>query len=344
METCDLNNKQPLLTVAIPTYNRPFFLEQTLKQLHQELEVCAPNSVEVLVSDNFSSDNTESIIEQAIKNGLILRYIRNGENLGSDANIAQCFNLATGKYVLILGDDDLFVDGALSFLLDQLKPELYGVVCLRPYGFNKDFRQEHPGSGGSERLYMDAGSFLAVIGSLMTLISACVVHKAIIPAVDARNFCGENLVQVHLVIRATLAAEKNLFLNRYLIACKRNNSGGYDRSKVFVENLGNILDSYQALGLTKKAKLAIERGLMISYFPYYLFKQRLDCSGDIMATYCTFNKRYNGRLCFYIWLYPILKWPRLLAIMWGAMATIIGRILNGDLQRGIFFALNKFFR
>jgi glycosyltransferase involved in cell wall biosynthesis len=336
--------KQPLLTIAIPTWNRSFFLEQLLDQLYRELEGCDPNSVEVLVSDNFSSDNTSVVIEQVINKGLKLRYIRNNENIGSDANIAQCFNLATGKYVLILGDDDLFVDGALSFLLHQLKSELYGVVCLRPYGFNKDFRQEQPGSGGTERVYMDAGSFLAVIGSLMTLISACVVHKAIIPAVDARNFCGENLVQVHLVIRAALASEQNLFLNKYLIACKRNNSGGYDFSEVFVENLGSILDSYQGLSLSKKAILAIETRLMIGYLPYYLFKQRLVGSGDIVATYDRFHKRYKGRWCFYLWIYPILKWPRLLAIMWGAMATIIGRILNGDLIRGIFFALNKVFR
>ena len=344
METCDLNNKQPLLTVAIPTYNRSFFLEQTLKQLHQELEACEPNSIEVLVSDNFCSDNTESIIEQAIKNGLIVRYIRNAENLGSDANIAQCFNLATGKYVLILGDDDLFVDGALSFLLDQLKSELYGIVCLRSYGFNKDFRKEHPGSGGSEIIYNDASSFLADISSLMTLISACVIHKSIISEVDAAEFCGDNLVQVHLVVRAAITAKQNLFLNRYLIACKRNNSDGYNHSEVFVENLGNILDSYQNLGLTKKGILAVEKRLIIGYFPYYLFKQRLNRSDEIVTAYFTFNRRYKSRLCFYIWIYPILKWPRPLAIMWGGMATIIGRILNGDLKRGIFFALNTFFR
>ena len=57
--------------------------------------------------------------------------------------------------------------------------------------------------------------------------------------------------------------------------------------------------------------------------------------------YESFSKRYGGRYIFYIWLYPILKAPRWIAISWGAMATLLGRALNGDLIRGIAFALNK---
>jgi len=282
--------KQPLLTIAIPTWNRSFFLEQTLKQLYQELEGCESYGVEVLISDNFSSDNTSTVIQQAINTGLKIRYIRNNENIGSDANIAQCFNLATGKYVLILGDDDLFVDKALLWLLERLRTEKYGVVCMRPYGFDKDFRLEHPGTGGSEKVFHDAGLFLATIGSLMTFISSCAIHKSILQDVDAAELCGENLVQVHLVICAALGSQENLFVNRYLIACKRNNSGGYDFSKVFVDNLSRILDSYREAGLTSKVIAAIETRLLIGYFPYYLFRQRLTNKGDVVATYQRFLK------------------------------------------------------
>ncbi len=336
-----MTDKQPLLSIAIPTWNRSFFLEKTLKQLQQELVYCEPESVEILVSDNFSSDNTQEIVDQAKISGLKLNYIRNEENIGSDANIAQCFNLATGNYVLILGDDDLFVDKALPWLLERLKTEKYGVVCMRPYGFDKDFRLEHPGAGGSEKIFLDSGLFLTAIGSLMTLISSCAIHKSILPNLDARDLCGENLVQVHLVIRAALGSPENLFVNRYLIACKRNNSGGYDFSKVFVDNLSRILDSYRETGLTTKVIAAIETRLLIGYFPYYLFRQRLTNEGDVVATYQRFLNRYKGRWCFYIWDAPILKLPRILAIIWGASATIIGRVLNGDLQRGIMFTISK---
>ena len=333
------NVTPPLLTIAIPTWNRAAFLAPCLERLLEEGQNFG-GMVEVLVSDNASTDGTQQAVVDAIAAGLAIRYIRNAENIGSDANIAQCFNLAQGKYVLILGDDDLLVDGALPYLLERLSC-VYGVVCLRPYGFESDFRKEHPGFGGRERSFLDAGAFLAVIGPLMTLISACVINKSLLSTVDARQFCGDNLVQVHLVLRAALAAKENLFVERYQIACKRNNSGGYDFSQVFVSNLGAVLDSCKSLGLTGDAILAIESRFMLSYYPFYLLRQRLSNSGDLNATLARFSARYRERFLFKYWLVPIIRLPRPFGIFWGGMATVIGRILNGDLRRGIVFAWNR---
>lgn len=332
----------PLLTIAIPTWNRASFLALNLERLSQE-GLNTWDLVEVLISDNASTDGTQRVVSEAVAVGMPVRYIRNAENIGSDANIAQCFNLALGKYVLILGDDDLFVDGALQLLLEQLAKGAYGVVCLRPYGFESDFRKEYPGSGGGEKIFRDAGAFLAAIGPLMTLISSCAISKQLLPKVDARQFCGDNLVQVHLVLRAALVARENLFLDRYLIACKRNNSGGYDFSQVFVSNLGAVLDSCKSLGLTESAILAIESRLMLAYYPFYLLRQRLSKSGDLHATLARFEARFHGRLLFKYWLLPIMRLPRPLGIIWGGLATVIGRLLNGDLRRGMAFARNRLF-
>ncbi len=341
MEAGCLTEISPLLTVAIPTWNRAAFLAQTLEQLRLEMVATLPGAVEVLVSDNCSQDETLDMVQAAQAAGLGIRYVRNSENIGSDANIAQCFNLAQGKYVLILGDDDLFVDGALPWLLHRLGRTDYGVVCMRPYGFEKDFRKEYPGGAGDDREFCDGGSFLAAIGSLVTLISSCVINKSLLPGVDARSFCGGNLVQVHLVIRAALLAKANLFANRYLMACKRNNSGGYDFSRVFVEELGRILDSYQSMGLTPASIRAFEKRLLVGYYPFYLLRQRLARQGDLAATYRRFATRFGDRWLFLFWVAPILRLPRPLAILWGAVVTVVGRIASGDLRRGAVFAWNR---
>jgi abequosyltransferase len=329
-----------LLTIAIPTYKRASFLGLSLEQLTREMKNF-PTRIEVLVSDNASPDNTGEVVANAIDQGLDVRYIRNAENIGSDANIAQCFNLAQGKFVLIMGDDDLFVDGALQILLTSLDAERCGVVCMRPFGFESDFRKENPGSGGQMRTYSDAGDFLAAIGALMTLISACVINKRLLPDIDARQFCGDNLVQVHLVLRAALAAKENIFIDRYLIACKRNNSGGYDFSQVFVSNLGAVLDSCKPKGLSDSAIFSIEKNLMLAYYPFYLLRLRLTRSGDSKATLRRFKTRFHGRLLFTFWLAPIMWLPRPLAAVWGGITTLVGRVLNGDLRRGLAFVSNR---
>ena len=332
---------KPILTIAIPTYNRAAFLNQTLGQIHREILLLEDCYVEILVSDNRSEDHTQEILNKHEALGLIMRVIYNPSNIGSDKNIAQCFNEAIGDYVLILGDDDLLVDGALRLLVSRLKEKRFGVVCLRSYGFNDDFKKELPFSKSHDIVYNDVGKFLTKISPLMTLISGCVIHKSLLESIDANRYCGENLVQVHLVLQAALNAKANLYMHRYMIAVKRNNSGGYDFAKVFVENFGKILDSYVDHGLTQKSIEAIESRMIMSYFPFYLLKQRFDKTINIPKVYEQFSQRYHARFIFYVCLYPILKFPRTLALLVGALVVLIGRLVSGDLIRGLYFLKNK---
>ena len=313
----------------------------TLEQLSRELNHVDENSVEVLVSDNCSTDNTPHVVEAHTSPELPLRYVRNAENIGSDENTAQCFNLARGKYVLILGDDDLLFDGTLASLCSHLQANEYGVVCLRPYGYERDFRREHPGGRGKLREFTDAGDFLAAIGPYMTLISSCVINKDLLSNVDPREFCGGNLVQVQLVMQAALRSEKNLFVDDYQVACKRNNSGGYDFSRVFVEEFGRILDNGKSLGLSDSAISKIETRMLVGYYPTYLLRERRLRSGDLVATRARFDARFGRRWLYRLWLEPILALPRPLAIAWGMMATLFGRAVSGELRRGLAYARNR---
>src|SRR5579859_6264340 len=108
---------RPLLTVAIPTWNRAPYLEQNLSQLLSETAMLRPDLVEILVSDNASTDETAATVEKIRQSGLVVRYVRNERNMGWAFNFAQCFDLAVGKYVVLLGDDDVFVNGALATVL-----------------------------------------------------------------------------------------------------------------------------------------------------------------------------------------------------------------------------------
>ena len=58
---------QPLLTIAIPTYNRPSYLDINLKQLfHNWKQLEVKNELEILISNNHSTDNTDTIIKNNI--------------------------------------------------------------------------------------------------------------------------------------------------------------------------------------------------------------------------------------------------------------------------------------
>lgn len=334
----------PLLTIAIPTWNRAPYLEKNLAQLHAQLAKIPFGSVEILVSDNCSPDSTREVVECAKNVGLPIRYVRNETNVGWALNFAQCFDLANGKYVLLLGDDDLIVDDALPLLLDRLARKNYGVVCLRPFGFDTDFRLENPGGTGRERVFQQADQFLIKISRYFTLTSACVLNKSLLTGVDSKQFITTDLAAFHLLLRAALAASENLFIEKYLIASKRQNSFSYEYSNVFVGQLWKIIDAHVPFGLSRKAVRTIERDKLFCYYPFYMLDLRLSGRGNLQSTYDTFDNRFHDRWIFKYWLAPIIRLPRPLAIVWGVTATVIGRVANGDIRRGVKFAWSKLVR
>lgn len=334
---------KPLLSITIPTYNRSQYLSDNLNRLNQELRGIELSCVEIIVSDNASIDDTENIVRKAINDGLPLHYVKNAENIGSDENFAQCFNLARGKYVLIMGDDDLFSRGALDHLIMQLKMEQnggYGVVFLRPYAFDLDPDKEYPhGLSGSE-VYSPA-EFIVKISHLMTFISSLVINKELLRDIDAKRFCGGQLVQVHLALRSALASNKNLVINRYMVACRRSSSPDFDYGKVFVLELGRILDQSSEFGLRKETVLLVERKMLLTLLPYLALRQRLANAGDPCAMSKKIESRYGGRFIFDWGLRLILVLPKWPAIIWGSFIVLFGRLMNGDGRRAIWFLLHR---
>jgi abequosyltransferase len=339
METSSLT--RPLLTIAIPTFNRAAYLELCLRQFLPDARLFSDGTVEILVSDNSSTDQTSATVEMIRKEGLQIRSIRNEINIGSDANIAQCFNSAGGRYVQILGDDDLYLPGRLKDVVNLLREGHYGVVCLKSYGYERDFEKERP-TGVSGRLdFTNVSDFLYEVGPLITFISACIINKDLQREVDARAFCGSNLVQVHLVILPILKASMNAYILDYTLACKRANSGGYDFSEIFVEKLFGILKSYEAAGLPRQAINRLSDKMLISYYPFNLLRQRLSNQGNPRATFGRFKTQFGNRWIFFVFCAPIILWPKPLAILWGWGAVLAGRLWNGELRRGWHFALHR---
>lgn len=328
---------RPLLTVAIPTYNRAGYLATNLAQLRSEIATVDSSLVEIIVSDNCSADATPQVVRDAQAAGLAIRSVRNERNIGWALNFAQCFDLATAKYVLMIGDDDLFVDGALALLLDRLSMADYGVVCLKPYGYDVEFRSEFPGGTGRELVFDDANAFLIAIGSLMTLTSSCVLNKSLLPGVDSREFSNGDLGTLHLVLRAALAGRRNLYFDRYLIAGKRQNSFNYEYAEVFVGEWFRIVDAQIPHGLKPATIRRIEHDLLRSYYPFYMLDLRLTNRGSLAITEQEFSRRFGRHPLYRYWVAPIVRWPRPAAIAWGFFTTVAGRLMAGELRRGLTF-------
>lgn len=107
--------QQPLVSVIIPTYNRPDYLKQAIasaiKQTYQ--------NIEIIVSDNCSPENPQALV--ASFGDSRIRFWRHQENVGMLANQQHAFKMAQGKYVASLHDDDIWNEDFLAKLVPSLE-------------------------------------------------------------------------------------------------------------------------------------------------------------------------------------------------------------------------------
>jgi glycosyltransferase involved in cell wall biosynthesis len=104
----------PTLSICIPTYNRAAYLREAIASVLAQEGV----RFEVIVSDNASTDNTTEVVRE-FKDASI-RYHRSSQNLGPFPNGRKCYELATGKYITWLFDDDQMLPGSLAKKVEVL--------------------------------------------------------------------------------------------------------------------------------------------------------------------------------------------------------------------------------
>lgn len=94
---------QPLVSVGIPTYNRPEGLKRTLECIVQQTY----SNLEIIVSDNCSSNpEVEAVTREFMANDSRVQYIRQEKNVGQFFNFKAVLDQAQGDYFTWAADDD----------------------------------------------------------------------------------------------------------------------------------------------------------------------------------------------------------------------------------------------
>lgn len=110
---------RPLVSIGVPTYNRPDSLRKVLSSLlNQTYE-----PIEIIISDNASDDQgVKKVVDEFQKSDLkgLIRYYRQPENRGAAFNFKFVLDQAKGEYFMWNADDDFrspdFIELNTSFL------------------------------------------------------------------------------------------------------------------------------------------------------------------------------------------------------------------------------------
>ena len=124
--------KKPLLSLVIPTYNRACFLKETIEVVEQQFNDSFLEHIEFIIIDNDSNDNTIDLVHSisALDRIPSIVYIKNKINIGLVANVCKCFEVSTGKWLWLLGDDDIPDAAALATIINILNKIDEGVAYV----------------------------------------------------------------------------------------------------------------------------------------------------------------------------------------------------------------------
>lgn len=98
-----MKNSPALITTVIPTYKRPLLLKRSIMSV---LSQTLPN-LEVLVCDNASNDETETIVRQIMQKDSRIKYHKHSKNIGSYPNFNYGIQSVNTPFFSLLSDDDL---------------------------------------------------------------------------------------------------------------------------------------------------------------------------------------------------------------------------------------------
>ena len=104
----------PEISVIVCSYNHDKWLERCVRSLAHQEDI-DPSSYEVIVVNDASTDNTESVLSN-LEFLPRLRVIRNDANIGLPASLNKAIRLALGRYVVRVDSDDYVARRFLSLM------------------------------------------------------------------------------------------------------------------------------------------------------------------------------------------------------------------------------------
>ncbi|MGZ5075413.1 MAG: amino acid adenylation domain-containing protein [Methylobacter sp.] len=128
--------KEPSVKVSIiiPAFNAGAYIRQTLESVINQTE----QDLEIIVSDDFSTDNTVAVVEDMMKSDYRIRLIKNEQNRGPSYSRNRAISKANGEWIALLDADDFYHEDRLKELITIAEKHEADVVADNMYYVNEN--------------------------------------------------------------------------------------------------------------------------------------------------------------------------------------------------------------
>jgi len=307
---------EKLLSIAIPTYNRAKYLDECLSYLVPQIRK-RENEIEIIICDNTSTDNTSEIIDKYRKIINVLTYIINEKNLGYVGNQIRCLESASGKYISILCDDDIFRDGLIDKIIEVTFKKEYAFIALNYYSFYRNSERQIKKEFAPEKDVEFARAFDILnypsVGHFSGFVfNAKLAKNAIKEALSKHAleyFEKHRGILFDVAVRSTILSDlPSFFIGKRLLAARIPEIVDYDllyhQCLYYYEYHLSIFNK----GLTKSSDLEYRAKIVLNKLPRaiisnapFLRNEEINRITEIFSSYFKGCNRYDN-LC-----YPLLK-------------------------------------
>jgi glycosyltransferase involved in cell wall biosynthesis len=284
----DILKIQPLVSVVITAYNRENYIKDAIQStLNQDY----PN-LEIIISNNASTDNTHLVITKFLSDPRIKYYLQES-NIGMKPNFKYAASKANGKFITFLSSDDYFINN--SFISQSiLLAEKYENISLILGTYNRVVEKSNEitvNVGGifDKEYYKGDEMFMKFPLIKSISFAAALMNKQIFNSLGVfDNPCSafDVLVLLKLMLNGNVAC-----INKpsYMLRVHGNNFSTKITIQQAIENFIYITEPYQA---------ALKKGIRS--------KEELDQwqtdAGFLYARYITIQFAPQNKLDYYVFI------------------------------------------
>lgn len=259
-----------LLSICIPTYNRASFLSEAISSVLEQITDDIKDKVEICISDNASTDNTDNIVLSfQEKSNINIVFHKNSINQGADKNFLKVIDIANGKYCWYLGSDDKISNGGIIAILKEIENN-HDLIIFNRREFTNNFSKLYHVSNwfkftkdttvnikaNNAVLYFES---CKTLGSIFSYISSLVIKKEKWQKIDNKDRYDKSFyTHTYMIFRMMKEFDFSIrYLDTPHIDCRMNDDdeafinvlGSYKRLRI---DYNNILIAMDVFGLDSK--------------------------------------------------------------------------------------------
>jgi glycosyltransferase involved in cell wall biosynthesis len=223
-----------ILSICIPTYNRAIYLEVCLESIVKQ--VGNYQEVEIIISDNLSTDNTREVATFYSNKYNNVKYFRNENNIGGDKNFIQALKRGNGQYLKLLNDYLGFKDNGALKMLEIVKTHAETKEVLffangLSYLKKKDFHYSY-----------NLNEFLRICSYWSTWIGSFGIWKEDFWwMIDTYAFQTQSFIQTELLFETVIRKKKAVTYSKEIFISQEvvNKQTGYNFFDLFINTYLN---------------------------------------------------------------------------------------------------------